>query len=121
MPYISSDEVKVKRNLIRKEFPDYKISVTRKDGTVIRVAIAEGPIQLMNDPSRGSESVNHYYINEHYRSNPEAASVLSKIKNIINSGNGTQFIDGDYGAIPEFYVQMTIGNWDKPYVVRQKK
>jgi hypothetical protein len=115
MPYLSTDHAKQIRTAIRKTFPEYKISVS-KDNNTIRIKFKSGPIQLMNDSSDGYETVNQFYIKEHYTGEPE--KVLSTVYNIANGGNYTEVVDGDYGAVPAWYVRITIGDWDEPYVVK---
>ena len=120
MPYISTESVKEKRKLIRKEFPDYKISVRRNHGSCIDVSILEGPVDLLAGSDDTYEQVNHYYIDEHYEEYPEVRDVLKRIYEIIDKSNGTECYDGDYGRIPHFYTHISIGNWDKPYKVIKK-
>ena len=115
MPYLSSEHTKTVRQEIKKRFPDYKISVT-KDNNTIRILIKSGPIQLMNDPTKNYEGVNHFYINEHYKGEP--AKVLSSIYDIANSGNGIEVMDSDYGAVPDWYVRISIGDWENPYIAK---
>lgn len=114
MPYITKEQVAEKRAAIRKAFPNFKISVRGKDYSSIHISILEGPIQLTEN-NEGYQHINHFYIKEHYKESPEIEKVLSGILEIANAGNGTQFVDGDYGAVPEFYVRMSVGDWDKPY------
>jgi len=110
MPYITKDEVKRKRELLKRMFPTFKLSVTMERHTTINVNILEGPIDM---PSY--EQVNHYYIKEHYKDRPQVKEVLQEIYDVINSGNGTLVVDSDYGHVPNFYTSITIGKWDKPY------
>ncbi len=117
MPFISKEEVKEKRNAIRKMFPEYKISVTGGNSSSINVDILSGPVNLLEGSNEDYVQVNTYYIDRHYEEQPESLKVLSKIQEIINKNNYTQHVDADYGAIPDFYVRMNIGNWDKPYQV----
>ena len=119
MPYITKEQVAEKRAAIRKAFPDFKISVQGKDYVAIQISIMEGPIQLTEN-TEGYQQVNRYYIKEHYKESPEVEKILSGIMEIADRGNGTQFVDGDYGAVPEFYVNLSIGKWDKPYKVTQR-
>ena len=125
MPYLSKEETAKRRKAIRAEFPDYKISVRTMDYSSIQVNIKSGPIDLLqgaaeHDQERGYEQVNHFWYGDHYEDYPEKKEFLDKIMEIVNKGNGTAFVDGDYGNIPEFYVRISIGDWDSPYKVTQK-
>jgi len=125
MPYLSKEETSKRRKAIRKEFPDYKISVRTMDYSGIQVTVKSGPIDLLmgaseNDSERGYEQVNHFWYDSHYEDYPEKVKFLDKIMGIVNEGNGTAFVDGDYGSIPEFYVRISIGDWDSPYKITRK-
>lgn len=120
MPYITTDEVKIKRNLLKKALPEYKLSVRCVDYAVIDVSIVEGPIDLMPETDDKHRQVNHFYIESTYKDNPEALRVLTIIKDIANKGNYTASEDGDYGSIPSFYVHINIGKWDRNYKIVKK-
>jgi hypothetical protein len=71
-----------------------------------------------SDRNSGYEQINQYWYKDHYEDYPEKVEFLDKIIEIVNEGNGTESYDGDYGTIPNFYVNVSIGNWNKPYVVK---
>lgn len=102
MPYISTEEVKEKRNLLKKEFPKYKFSVRRENQSSLNVSIMQGPLDLLNDTEKNYEQVNHFHIESHYADNPEKCKLLSEIYNIISSGQRELVYDGDYGSVPNF-------------------
>ncbi|MDP2692769.1 MAG: LPD29 domain-containing protein [bacterium] len=118
MPYITTERVKQIREELKKEFPSkkgWKLSVTRRHYSGVDVRVLSAPIK-MTDKTEGGESVNYFYIADHYKDKPEVRDVLLKIYGIMNEGNRTASVDGDYGNIPEFYVSLSIGQWDKPFV-----
>lgn len=119
MPYITSERVAEIRSQIKKEFPDYKFSITRDNHSSVNVVILAAPFNLLEgegeDKTRAS--VNTYWIGEHYKDKPQIKEVLSKIHSIMNQGNGTLCEDGDYGTVPNFYTNLSIGAWDKPFQV----
>lgn len=116
MPYINSDQVKEKRNAIKKAFPEFKFSITRDNHSGIRIVVLEGPVWFANDGDH--DQVNPYHING---KNDRQNEALEKMYAIANSENGTEVMDSDYGRVPNFYVWMEIGRWDKPYKVREEK
>jgi len=125
MPYIKTETVKQKRNLLKKMFPEYKLSVTTRHHSTICVDIMSGPLDLLKncddrDKRDGSESVNHYYIKEHNKDFPEKAELLLKIKDVIGKEQRELVYDGDYGSVPTYYINIGIGKWDKPYVQTKK-
>lgn len=123
MPYISTERVAEIRAQIKKEFPEYKFSIT-KDHSTVRVKILSGPIEFLvdeNEMQRGYGQVNHYYIHEHYKNFPEALEVLKRIDDIMNVGNGVLVEDGDYGTVPNFYTDISIGDYEKRYEVTKGK
>lgn len=120
MPYISKEQVKIKRNLIKKSFPDYKFSIRGQHGSVLDVSIMSGPLDLNQTITGGHYQVNHYHIESNFKEYPEIIKLLQDIKEIGNNGNGIESVDGDYGNIPHFYFHLNIGKWDKDYVQIKK-
>jgi len=118
MPSVNREDVKAKRELLKKTFPKFKFSVRVENGMSISVKVLNGPFQLLKDPSKKYENVNYFYIRDHYKELPKASNFLSKVYEIINKGNYTITEDGDYGSIPKFYVDISVGSWDKPYEVK---
>lgn len=121
MPHIRAEEVAEKRKQVKAAFPNWKFSITRRHFTGIDVTILEADIDLKLNNDRGNESVNYFYIADHYKEKPEAAKALQRIYEIINEGNRTVTHDGDYGAIPQFYVSIRVGEYDKPFKLIEKK
>ena len=118
MPYITTESVAAKRKQLRAQYPQYKMSVTRRHGSSISVAILEGPIQLLNEQNidRGYQQVNPYYINSNH--SDEVATILNGIKSIISAEQTELTYDGDYGSVPTYYTNISIGSWDKSYQVK---
>ena len=109
------------RKELKKEFPaseGWTLSVTKRNHSSVHVAVMTAPIR-MHDGENGYESVNYFRIAEHYREKPEVRDVLLKIYGIMNKGNHTISEDGDYGSVPEFYVDLSIGRWDKPFSIKK--
>jgi len=66
-----------------------------------------------------SMDVNVYWYQEHYTG--KALEVLTKIIKILNVGNHNRSdIQCDYHDVG-WYVSLTIGKWDKPYVLTEVK
>lgn len=118
MPYISTEEVKEKRNALKKKFPKYKFSITRQHCSSLNVSIMQGPEDLMDGVERDYEQVNHYHIDSHYSDQPEKCKLLNGIYEIISQDQKELVYDGDYGSVPNFYVNIQIGKFDKPYVIK---
>ena len=123
MPYISKDQITQKRKQLKAALPEFKLSVTNMHYSGITVAIMEGPVDY------GTEHIqlNTYrnYREERYNSstgewetNPEFADIMERIMPILNEGKGEGFQDSDYGHVPDYYTQVHIGKWDKPYTVK---
>ncbi len=62
MPFISTEEVKRKRQILKKEFPNLKLSVRRTHRFVLTVAIMEGDLDFDDE----YQSVNPFYIQENF-------------------------------------------------------
>jgi len=118
MPYISTEAVKEKRKAIRAALPEYKVSVRRRDGSSVDVVIVEGPVDAPD--GKTYTQVNRHYIDRHYADHPEWLRVLKTVKTIASSGMSGGFEDSDYGYVPGHYVNINIGEWDRPYEVVRK-
>lgn len=115
MPYISSERVAEIRKQIKKEFPAFKFSITCRHYSQVVIKILAGPL----DFGTTKMNVHRYYIKEHFAG--QALEMMNRIHEIANKGNYTVVIDGDYGAVPSFYVDISIGDWDKEYVLTAAK
>ena len=122
MPYISAENVKIKRVKIKKEFPNFKFSITKNNSSGIVVTILEAPFNmLVRDPIHRYEQVNHFYIENMYKKYPEVMNVLLKIKAILIKGQKEEVYDSDYGSVPNFYININIGEYETPFSVVNKK
>jgi len=101
---------------IKRTYPQCRFSI-RTSYNTIRIAIISAPIELRLDSSRTNEPVNHYYIKSNYADMPQAQELLQGIADIALRNNREVSHDGDYGSIPNYYVTMTVGEWDKPFTV----
>jgi len=110
MSYISPKEITANiRKELKAQFPTFKFSVTRKDYNSISVAIMKGDVDFGTEYS----DVNHFWVKRDWEG--QALKVLSKIVSICMSDNYITSEDSDYGSIPNYYVNLSIGKWDKPY------
>jgi len=126
MPYISTEQVKAVRVALKKEFPNVKFSVTRENCTNLHICIMEHNIEFTaidryNGQKYDATNLNHYYIEETFAHNESAKEFLSKVLDVISSVHPEEIIteDADYGSIPNYYLNMRIGKWDRPYVLRK--
>ncbi len=112
MPYISTDEVKVIRNEIKKEFPGFKFSIKKHHWCGVNVRILKGSLNF-----KPGEHVNEYYIEEHWKDKPAQKEMLLKLRDIITKKHiDCVHEDSDYGSIPNFYYGIFIGDYQKPYL-----
>ncbi len=121
MAYISKDEVRVRRERIKKLFPTkkgWKFSITREHSSGINLAILQAPINFLKETEQGYLSINEYYISENFPK--EQAEVLNQMYSILNKGNYNNSDSmTDYFDVG-FYVNMSIGKWDKNFVYIEK-
>ncbi len=110
MPYITTERVAEIRNEIKTAFPNFKFSVKREHTSSIHIDVLEGPIDFGENPH-----VNVYHFENNFEG--EAKEFLKKVYSIANEGNRTITEDADYGSIPAFYLDISIGKWDKAYKI----
>jgi hypothetical protein len=119
MPYLDKTYTKEVRQELKKQFPKFKFSVRTVDHHKLDVTILSGPMDLLDEGLQdlGYESVNQYWVDKHYQHNPQKRDFLMDVLSIMGKEyNSCEFVDGDYGDIPNFYIGLSIGSWDKPYV-----
>lgn len=113
--YVSNEKMQQVKTDLKREFPEFKFSIRKRNYSSVDVAILRGPIKLTDDP-KGYEQVNHYYIKDHYKDRPEVAEFLQKVSDIMekdNSSYGSPY--DDYGLSWSFYTSLSIGDYGKPY------
>jgi hypothetical protein len=106
----TTERVKTIRNELKNVLPAYKFSVTKRHYNGVSIVILSGPAKLTDE---NYEQVNTWYINEQ----PEG--VKKNVLNIINkiASEGVTYREtGDYGTQPDFYVNIKIGEFNKPYI-----
>ena len=114
--YVNNEKTKEVREDLKKEFPDFKFSVRKRHYTTVDVAILSGPLDLTEGEERDYIQVNTHWIQDHYKDKPEIRDFLQRVTDIINKGNFDKSdIMTDYFHVG-FYVSLSIGEWDRPYV-----
>jgi hypothetical protein len=109
MAYISSTRVKEIRTELKAKFPLFKFSVTFQNYSTVSIKILEAPVMMCAKPYL---QVNVYYVNKYFQG--YALEVVQDILSIAQQGQ--KFYEtGDYGRQPSHYVDLSIGDWDKPF------
>ena len=106
----TTERVKTIRNELKNVLPAYKFSVTKRHYNGVSIVILSGPAKLTDE---NYEQVNSWCIDEQ----PEG--VKKNVLNIVNkiASEGVTYREtGDYGTQPDFYVNIKIGDYNKPYI-----
>ena len=116
MAYISTEEVKVIREELKKNFPSrlgWKLSIVRRDYLSLSISIIQAPFELRNDQNNAYEQVNQYWIES--RENKQSVPVLKKIFEIANKNNYDRSdVQSDYFDVG-YYLNISIGHFGKPF------
>lgn len=124
MAYISTAEVKAIREELKKEFPEFKFGVRKRDWHAVSVTLKKGPAlpEEVFTHGEGYAQLNQYYP-ENYGAFSET---LKKIIKIIKTApakveGGREWYDNsdamtDYFDTA-FYMDVNVGDWNKPYQV----
>ena len=135
MAYIEKERVAEIRNELKKLFPAFKFSVTRRDCSMVSVKIVKGDIDFFDDAMRpdgldnwgdtkklsdyakkeGHTSINEYSIESSWEG--EAKEMLLKIKEVVCKGSYNRNADdmgADYADMT-FFTRISVGSYDKPY------
>jgi hypothetical protein len=109
MPYIDKNQVAEIRKELKSKFPEFKFSVTRSDYSGVRIVILSGNI----DFNFTYRHINQYHIDSTYTG--AAKRFLTLILNYATKDQYELVNDADYGSVPNFYVDINVGDWDRPY------
>lgn len=121
MAYITANQTRDIKKRLRSAFPGFKFSVRNRHHMSVSVKILSGPrdfsdLNLTNewvshfDPTHFN--VNHYHLHNY---GPHEG-FFRKIAAIVNEGNyDNSDIMTDYFDVG-FYVSISVGSWDRPYV-----
>ncbi len=117
MPYITTEQVKTIRAALKKHFPFVKMSIRKQHCSTVCVTILQSTIDFGLTEQHNHQQVNPFWIEKNYEHLPEARDFLLKLKETIESAHECREVsyDYDYGSIPNYYIDIDIGQWDKPY------
>lgn len=125
MPYISTEEVKAVRVALKKRFPSVKFSVIKEHYSSINIVILESDIDFTatNKYTREqyqAEQINKWTIEDDFHQNKAAREFLLEVFEIATTINPVHIVnaDTDYGDWPNYYLNVRIGKWNRPYVLR---
>lgn len=113
MAYISVEEVKNVRNMLKEEFPKFKFAVSGGNSLELKVAIMKGP----EDFSELTKDWSHPSINEfHLYQYGKFEKLFKKILTVMKSQDWFDKSDSmtDYFHVA-YYLNLSIGKWNKSY------
>lgn len=116
MPYIRTEEVKEIRDALKAnpKLKKFKLSVVRHHHSSVHIAIMKGP-----DLGTKNININKFWYKDHLTEFPKLVKVLAEIEKTVlkTKEQRTVVEDGDYGSIPNYYWDMSLGKWNKEYEV----
>ena len=135
MAYLSAEDVKHIRVALKKEFPQYKFSVTRDHWLGVNINFMKGPRfaeyeyfdrysgEMKTDNLDGHHQINHFHLESFY--GKENAEILGKIHTISLTApakNGGKVWYNNSDAMTDYfdtayYVHISVGKWNKSYEV----
>ena len=118
MAYISKEEVKIIREMLKKKFPDFKFSISGGNSSSLNVSILSSPYdfsEILKD--RNNIRINEY----HFDIYGKFSDLFSGIVDIMKSQDWFDESDSmtDYFHTA-YYINLSIGNWDKQYTQVEK-
>ena len=135
MAYISAEDVKHIRNELKKEFPQYKFSVSRDHWLGVNINFMKGPRfaeyeyfdkythETKMDNLDGYHQINHFHTKDFY--GEENAKILDKVSEIAHTApakNGGKVWYNKSDAMTDYfdiayYVSISVGKWNKDYEI----
>ena len=137
MAYITAEDVNHIRVALKKEFPQYKFSVTRDHWLGVNINFMKGPrfaeFESMDrytgvwsmENLDGYHQINHFHLENFY--GEENAKILGKVSEIAHTAPGlaggkeyynNNDIQSDYFDVA-YYVSIGVGKWNKQYEIKE--
>ena len=124
MAYITKEAVKVKRELLKNLFPEFKFSVKLENYSSARVTILESPIEVTYSENCAYEEcgtkvtytqhIGHTNLNDY-----EGMDILKFIVGDLGNFDKSDIMT-DYFHVG-YYSSLYIGQWNKDVVVKERK
>ena len=107
------------RELLKKEFPDCRFSVSHERNT-LRIALMSAPVSPLktNTIIEGHTDVTRYHLARNNILTDAGKELFIKINEIADQWNWDRSdIQSDYFDV-NYYLNMSVGKWDKPFEVK---
>ena len=123
MAFITTAEVREIRNALKKEFPELRFGVKKRNYHAVDVTVKKGPA-LKDIPfdSRGYADINEYHLYRYGKSQKFLERVVKVIKTApANAKGGREWYNNSDAMIDyfdtAFYFSIKVGNYNKGYEV----
>jgi len=114
MAYISTQEVKNVRELLKTTFPKFKFSVSGGNSLELKVAIMSGPEDFSEVLGEWkSVDINQYHLYQYGKFEKLFAKMFKAMKSQNWFDESDSMTDYFHTA---YYFSLSIGKWNKPYV-----
>lgn len=140
--YTVNDITDIIRGFCKKAYPECKFSVSKRHHNAISIALMSAPYQVFATPDeaniplgrhgtneeimkwwkyaidKGHHTVNHYYIEDDFRLNDKGREIVRFLNNVCVAYN---YDDSDSMVDyfdTNFYYDIAIGKWDKPFIIK---
>jgi hypothetical protein len=113
MAYISVQEVKNVRELLKQKFPKFKFAVSGGNSLSLKVAIMKGPEDFSEVLGQWkSTDINEFHTHQYGK----FESLFNDMLTVMKSQNWFDESDSmvDYFHVA-YYLNLSIGKWNKPY------
>lgn len=125
MAFITADRTKEIKKQLKSKYPNLTFSVRNRHYSSVDVTIAAGDVDFSDlfTNERSYAEVNQYQLLREYGEPAygKHTELLKGIFKIVNEGNyDNSDAMTDYFDVG-FYVDISIGSWDKPYVYKGGK
>ena len=116
MAYISTEQVKSIRDQIKKAYPNYKWSISRRHSSTVVIILQESDL-----PIETHVQVNQYWLKETEKLTTKGKLIFQHVMEICNSvercyDRNAEDVGADYGD-STYFIDLDIGQWDKPHKI----
>lgn len=126
MAYITTEKVRNIRNELKREFTNLKFSVKRVNHSKVSITIKSGDLDFIGDYKIDSSDIIGDYIvvsRYHYEKDFKDSEILRALEKINQIAYGQGYYDNSDSMTDYFdtayYVDIKIGDWDKPYILKK--
>ena len=111
---IRSDRNSIYISILKAPFEAWKWDVIEKENELREDHMK---LDIERRKLKRHEDVNHFHFKGYKHYTEKMMALLKDIHQFISKDQRTLVEDSDYGTVPTYYINISIGQWDKPFEI----